>query len=49
MNSVEICSTNNTAEISVFDVYTTTYFLTAAATIEEHSPAKKGEAEPNGL
>lgn len=35
MNSVEIQPVNNSVTISLFDVYTTTYFLTEAMTLEE--------------
>lgn len=48
MNSVEIQPITNMAEIkpiintmivSLFDVYTTTYFLTESVTLEEHEEA----------
>lgn len=45
MNSVEIGPTANYVTISLFDVYTTTYFLTAASTLEEHREA----GEPDEL
>ncbi|MDI9466560.1 MAG: hypothetical protein QM343_01615 [Bacillota bacterium] len=39
MNSVEIQPVNNSVTISLFDVYTTTYFLTEAMTLEEPKEA----------
>ncbi len=39
MNSVEIKSVTNAVTLSLFDVYTTTYFLTEAMTLEEHKEA----------
>lgn len=39
MNSVEIQPTANAVTISLFDVYTTAYFLTEAMTLEEHKEA----------
>jgi hypothetical protein len=35
-NSVEIIPVKNSIELSTFDVYTTSYFLSAAQTLEEH-------------
>ena len=36
VNSVEIQPIGNSVELSTFDVYTTSYFLSAAQTLEEH-------------
>lgn len=36
MNSVTIEPVINSVTVSLFDVYTTTYFLTEAMTLEEH-------------
>lgn len=46
MNYVIIDSGNNSVETSIFDVYTTTYFLQAHTFFEEHQPAKVKEVEP---
>ena len=35
-NSVEIKPIANNVDISLFDVYTTSYFLSAMQTLEEH-------------
>ena len=35
-NSVEIQPIGNSVELSTFDVYTTSYFLSVAQTLEEH-------------
>ncbi len=39
MNSVVVNYPINTVVISLFDVYTTTYFLGEAMTLEEHKEA----------
>lgn len=39
MNSVEIQPVVNSASVSLFDVYTTTYFLSESMTLEEHKEA----------
>ena len=39
-NSVEIQPIGNSVELSTFDVYTTTYFLSVAQTLEEHEEVK---------
>lgn len=39
LNSVEIKPTVNAVTVSLFDVTTTTYFLSEAATLEEHKEA----------
>lgn len=42
----------NSVEVSLFDVYTTTYFLTASMMLEEHKQAKspaQEEGEPDEL
>lgn len=38
-NSVEIQPIGNSVELSTFDVYTTSYFLSVAQTLEEHKEA----------
>ncbi len=43
MNSVEIQPVANAVTVSLFDVYTTTYFLAEAMTLEEHKEA--GESD----
>jgi len=35
-NSVEIQPMGNSVELSTFDVYTASYFLSVAQTLEEH-------------
>jgi hypothetical protein len=39
-NSVEIQPIENSVEVSLFDVYTTEYFLSVAQTLEEHEEVK---------
>ena len=39
-NSVEIIPIKNGVELSTFDVYTTSYFLSVAQTLEEHEEVK---------
>ena len=39
-NSVEIQPIGNSMELSTFDVYTTSYFLSVAQTLEEHEEVK---------
>jgi hypothetical protein len=39
-NSVEIQPIGNSVELSTFDVYTTSYFLSVAQTLEEHEEVK---------
>lgn len=48
MNSVEIMPVANSVTVNLFDVYTTTYFLTAASTLEEHKKAKEVAEEDEG-
>lgn len=48
MNSVEIMPVANSVTVNLFDVYTTTYFLTAASTLEEHKKAKEAAEEDEG-
>ena len=51
MNSVEILGpVANSVEVSSFDIHTTTYFLQAYMTVEEHQPARKAiePGEENG-
>ena len=36
MNSVTIEPITNVVTVNLFDIYTTTYFLTEAMTLEEH-------------
>jgi hypothetical protein len=36
LNSVEIKPASNSIVVSLFDVYTTTYFLSESMTLEEH-------------
>jgi len=43
MSSVTIEPINNAVTVSLFDIYTTTYFLTEAMTLEEHKEA--GESD----
>ena len=38
-NSVKIQPIRNSVEVSLFDVYTTEYFLSAAQILEEHEEA----------
>ena len=45
MNSIEIQPVSNAVIISLFDVYTTAYFLTESMILEDH----KEVGEPNGL
>lgn len=45
MNSVVIAPMANSVGVSLFDVYTTTYFLTAASMLEKHKKAKMEEEE----
>jgi hypothetical protein len=40
-NSVEIQPIGNSVEVSLFDVYTTEYFLSAAQILEEHEEVEK--------
>jgi len=40
-NSVEIQPIGNSVELSTFDVYTTSYFLSAAQILEEHEEVEK--------
>lgn len=49
MNSVEIIGGNNSIDTNVFNIYTTTYFLTAATTLEEHKLAPKREVDSDEL
>ena len=39
-NSVEIQPMGNSMELSTFDVYTTSYFLSTAQLLEEHEEVK---------
>lgn len=39
-NSVEVLPVGNSVEISLFDVTTTSYFLSAVQTLEEHREAE---------
>jgi hypothetical protein len=39
MTSVTIEPINNTVTVSLFDVYTTTYFLSESMLLEEHKEA----------
>lgn len=39
LNSVEIKSVTNAVTVSLFDVYTTTYFLSESMLLEEHKEA----------
>ena len=39
-NSVEIQPIGNSVEVSLFDVYTTEYFLSAAQILDEHEEVK---------
>lgn len=39
MNSVEIKPIGNMVTVSIFDVYTTTYFLSESMLLEEHKEA----------
>ena len=39
-NSVEIQPIGNSVELSTFDIYTTSYFLSVAQTLEEHEEVK---------
>ena len=36
MNSVEMQPMTNSVSVSLFDVYTTSYFLSESMTLEEH-------------
>ena len=42
-NSVEIIPIKNGVKLSLFDVYTTEYFLSAAQILEEHEEVKPDE------
>jgi hypothetical protein len=40
-NSVEILPMANSVEISLFDVYSTTYFLSSSMMMDKHEEAEK--------
>ncbi len=39
---IEVISTTSTILISIFDVHTTTYFLTDSSVLEEHEEVNDG-------
>lgn len=42
-NSVDVQPIGNSVELSTFDVYTTSYFLSVAQTTDEHKEVKPDE------
>ena len=48
MSSVEVVPVDNSIEVSLFDIYTITYFLASSSMLEEHKKAKELAEEDEG-